>query len=88
MATKKYQKARKIDQTAMKCTYKHLPLQDTTKLTQIGIFGFGVWFENLPSGNPGAFSRCWKLGLCLTYIGFEQEGFCKFFFNRPLGPML
>jgi hypothetical protein len=29
--------------------YKHFPLQDPQKSTQIGIF----WFEKKPSGNPG-----------------------------------
>jgi hypothetical protein len=27
---------------------QHISLQETPKLTQIGIF----WFENIPSGNP------------------------------------
>jgi hypothetical protein len=38
----------KIDQTAKKFMYQHLPLQDPTKCIQIGIFVF----ENIPSGNP------------------------------------
>jgi hypothetical protein len=38
----------KIKKMAIKYRYKHLPLQDPPKITQIGIF----WFGNIPSGNP------------------------------------
>jgi hypothetical protein len=39
---------RKIDLPAVKI-YQHLPLQEPTKFTQIGIFGL----KTVPSGNPG-----------------------------------
>jgi hypothetical protein len=33
--------------------YHHLPLQDSPKFTQIGIFGL----KNMPSGNPASDAR-------------------------------
>jgi hypothetical protein len=47
--TQKYQMAtkipngHKIDQTVIKYTYQHVPLQDPTKFTQICIFGSKIY---------------------------------------------
>jgi hypothetical protein len=42
---------RKIYEIEIEYTYKHLPLQDPPKFTQIWIFGLKI---PIPSGNPAA----------------------------------